>query len=121
MSVGVNGITKAVLFDLDDTLFDHRYAARCVLEHVRSTHPSLMAHSLEFIETEDFRLLGEKHASVLAGLIDVAEARAQRVMSLFAVCGEQISVDYARSLAGRRQMIYQANRRAVPGAIPLLR
>lgn len=112
---------KVVLFDLDDTLFDHRYSARCVLQDLQSRHPSLQAHSLEFLEHEDFRILDETHASVMAGLIDVDEWRLQRMRSLFARCGEEITGDYARRLADNRQIVYRANRRAVPGAIPLLR
>src|SRR5688572_5227645 len=112
---------KAVLFDLDDTLFDHRYAARCVLQDLQFRHPSLQVHSLEFLEHEDFRLLGEKHALVLAGSIDIDEGRIQRIQSLLACCGEDITTDYARHLADCRQVVYRESRRAVPGAVPLLR
>ena len=112
---------KAVLFDLDDTLFDHRHAARRVLQDLQSRHPSLQRHSLEFLEREDFRLLSETHALVMAGMIDVAEWRIQRVQSLFACCGEEISTGNARRLADCRQIVYRENRRAAPGAIPLLR
>lgn len=111
---------KAVLFDLDDTLFDHRYAARCVLRDLQSRHPTLQKFSLEFLEREDFRLLGEKHPLVMAGLIDVDEGRIQRIQSLFACCGEEITTDYARELANCRQMVYREYRRAVPGAKELL-
>jgi HAD superfamily hydrolase (TIGR01549 family) len=111
---------KAVLFDLDDTLFDHRYAARCVLRQFRESHPALQAYSLEFLEQEDFRILGEKHAQLLAGFIDVDLARIQRIQALFACCGEHISTSYAQQLAQQRQSIYRESRRAVPGAIALL-
>src|SRR2546425_12205535 len=81
---------KAVLFDLDDTLFDHRYAARCVLQDFRANHAVLRNYSLEFLEHEDFRLLGEKHALVMAGSLGLDEARRQRIQMLFACCGAGI-------------------------------
>lgn len=113
-------MTKAVLFDLDDTLFDHRYAARCVLEDWQARHACLQAYSLQFLEQEDFRLLGEKHTLVMAGTLHPDESRLQRIQSLFACCGEEISREYAQELALERQSIYRNSRRAVPGAIPLL-
>jgi HAD superfamily hydrolase (TIGR01549 family) len=60
------------------------------------------------------------HPMVLAGSIDVDEARIQRIQSLFAYCGEEITRDVARVVAERRQVLYRQYRRAVPGAIALL-
>src|SRR5438128_12681495 len=90
---------KAVLFDLDDTLFDHRYAARCVLQDLQAAYPALRAHALEFLEKEDFRLLSEKHPLVMAGTLSLHESRVQRIQSLFACCGEEITLENARELA----------------------
>src|SRR5215813_4607662 len=98
---------KAVLFDLDDTLFDHRHSARCGLQAWQALHPPLRQFSLEFLEQEDFRLLGEKHALVLAGTLTVDQARIERVQLLFSVCGEKISIDRARKLAARRVEVYR--------------
>ncbi|HYR89813.1 MAG TPA: HAD family hydrolase [Terriglobia bacterium] len=111
---------KAVLFDLDDTLFDHRYAARCVLQDLQARHPGLREHSLEFLEREDFRLLGEKHALVMAGSLSPDDARMQRIRSLFACCGEEITIQCAKELAAHRVEIYRQSRRPVAGAVALL-
>jgi putative hydrolase of the HAD superfamily len=112
---------KAVLFDLDDTLFDHRYAARCVLQDLQSCHAGLREYPLEFLEREDFRLLGEKHVLVMAGSLSPDDARVQRIRSLFAHCGEQITVERAKELAARRVEIYRQSRRPVAGAVALLK
>ena len=112
---------KAVLFDLDDTLFDHRYAARCVLEDLQARQPGLQKYSLEFLEREDFRLLGEKHLLVMAGSLSPDDARVQRIRSLFACCGEEITIQFAKELAARRVDIYRQSRRPVAGAVALLR
>jgi HAD superfamily hydrolase (TIGR01549 family) len=111
---------KAVLFDLDDTLFDHRHAARCSLQEWQVHNPALRNYSLEFLEKEDFRLLGEKHALVLAGSVSVEDARVQRVQSLFKCCGEEIGIERAKELAQVRMQIYRKSWRAVPGAAALL-
>ncbi|MBI4473153.1 MAG: HAD family hydrolase [Acidobacteria bacterium] len=113
-------MTKAVLFDLDDTLFDHRFAARCVLQDLRESHVALQRFPLEVLEREDFRLLGEKHAFVLAGSLSIDEARKVRLQALFEFCGEHISEDEAIKLAARRQMVYRRSRQPVAGAIELL-
>lgn len=111
---------KAVLFDLDDTLFDHGYAAKCVLQDLQERHAGLQGHPLEFLEQEDRRLLEEKHVLVLARSLSVNESRVQRLQALFKCCGEEITRDYALELAERRQMVYRQSRRATPGAVALL-
>jgi HAD superfamily hydrolase (TIGR01549 family) len=113
-------IPKAVFFDLDDTLFDHRYAAHCALKDLQERHPDLRKYPLEFLSREDFRLLGEKQTLVLAGILSVAESRIQRMQGLFASCGIWINSDEAKHFADHRQTIYRKMRRAVPGANPLL-
>jgi len=120
MNREIPAIPKAVFFDLDDTLFDHRYSAYCALKGLQERHPDLRKHSLEFLGQEDFRLLSEKHPLVLAGTLSVADSRIQRMQGLFISCGVSISVDEAQHFADHRQTIYRKTRRAVPGAIPLL-
>jgi HAD superfamily hydrolase (TIGR01549 family) len=111
---------RAVLFDLDDTLFDHRYAARCALQHIQETHASFRQYPLDHLEREDFRLLTEKHALVLAGTLSLEESRIQRIQLLFAGCGETIDIERARQLSAERLEVYRRSRQAVPGAVPLL-
>src|SRR5256712_14203282 len=94
---------KAVLFDLDDTLFDHRYAARCVLEDLQARQPGLQKYSLEFLEREDFRLLGEKHLLVMAGSLRSGDARGSAIRRLLACCGEEITNQFAEEQAARRR------------------
>jgi putative hydrolase of the HAD superfamily len=120
MNSKITRLPSAVLFDLDDTLFDHRYSARRALEDLQSRHPILEKHSLEFLVGEDLRLLGEKHPLVLAGTLSIADSRIQRMQGLFAACGTEIGADEAQYFADRRQKTYREMRRAVPGAIPLL-
>ena len=43
---------RAVLFDLDDTLFDHRGCSRDALASVQNSHDALGAMALDDLETE---------------------------------------------------------------------
>ena len=54
------------------------------------------------------------------GSLSLDDARIERVQSLFACCGDEITFERARELAAHRVEIYRQSRRAVPGAIELL-
>src|SRR5215468_1335239 len=107
MNRETSAIPKAVFFDLDDTLFDHRYAAHCALKDLQERHPDLQKHSLEYLGQEDFRLLSEKHPLVLGGILSVADSRIQRMQGLFVSCGISINSDEAQHFADHRQTIYR--------------
>ncbi len=49
---------RAVLFDLDDTLFNHKYCRLCGLEALREKYPKLEAVSIQDLEKEHEKLLG---------------------------------------------------------------
>lgn len=111
---------RAALFDLDDTLFDHRHAARCVLRAFQVRHPGLATHPIERLEEWDVQLLDQAHANVMAGRLDPDESRVRRIVSLFERCGLPLPEGEAETLARERVAIYRDSRRAVPGAIALL-
>ena len=51
---GAGPALQAVLFDLDDTLFDHAHATRSALAALRDVEPSVAAWSLdEFVDRHD--------------------------------------------------------------------
>lgn len=112
--------TRAVLFDLDETLFDHTYAARCALSALRDRHEALQSRPLEELEQEALRLLNETHPRVLQGLVTVDQARIERFERLFAYCGAEVSQAEILQHAARYRSTYQVSRRPVPGAVPLL-
>ena len=111
---------RAALFDLDDTLFDHRHSARCVLRGFQARHAALAEYPLERLEEWDVELLDEAHGLVMAGRLDPDESRVRRIVALFERCRLSLAIDEAQALARERQAIYKASRRAVPGAIALL-
>lgn len=112
---------RAVLFDLDDTLFDHRHSCRSGLAAVQQDFQRLQEIPLDDLERDYMNLLEELHAKVLQGVIAPEEARAERFRRLFLQTGKEVSPATAEVWAQSYQKAYRAARRPVPGAIPLLR
>jgi HAD superfamily hydrolase (TIGR01549 family) len=113
-------MTTAVLFDLDDTLFDHRGCARDALAGLRDRHSGLRCRSVEAMETEYGRLLESMHLRVLSGQLTAEEARAERFERLFAFAGVPIGRDEARDAARAYRAAYVAAWRPVAFASELL-
>jgi HAD superfamily hydrolase (TIGR01549 family) len=115
----MTAMVRAVLFDLDDTLFDHAGCARCALEAVyRGSGVGGMAF-------DDFSrlhsgLLEQLHLDVLAGRRTIDEAREERFRRLLEGAGVACEADVARETAARYREHYVAGRRAIAGAAALL-
>jgi HAD superfamily hydrolase (TIGR01549 family) len=109
-----------VLFDLDDTLFDHTATSRAAL---RAT-----TCELPFFATVDFEpfyqyysgLLEELHLRVLAGTCSYAEARRLRFEGLLARYQPTATAADAERLADAYYVQYPRHRQPVPGALALL-
>ncbi len=111
---------RAVLLDLDDTLFDHRHSSRAGIEALRALHPGWQRHGVEALLGEYLRLLEETHLRFMAGELSAGEAHRVRLRGLFAFAGEAAD-DAALEAASRAyRQAYQRSRRAVPGAAALL-
>lgn len=111
---------KAVLFDLDDTLFDHRYSSRCALIALQSRYPALGYVPLDDLEAANLEILNEVHVDVLRGAIGPDEARERRFGMLFGRFGASLSADELRELAAWYRQEYCTSWRATPGATALL-
>ena len=112
---------KAVLFDLDNTLFDHWHASTSAIGAVREAYAIFSAEPLDGLKREAGRLLEETFESVLAGTLSVEQARVERFRRLVSWCGGSPDPDDAAEMAARYREEYQKARRPVPGAVPLLR
>lgn len=113
--------TKAVLFDLDDTLFDHAFAARRALEGLHGSLPRFADGPFETLEEEYGRLLEEVHLRVLAGEMTLDEARRDRMRVLMSGGGgEPPGEDEIQEMASRFRSGYQSNRRSAEGVAELL-
>lgn len=114
------GPIQAVLFDLDDTLFDHAHATRHALTQVAASQPDLAAWPLdEFVGRHD-HILETLHRRVLAGELTVDVARLARFAQLLEAAGVLEARDRAVEVAAIYRPAYEEGWRAVPGALDVL-
>ena len=111
---------RAVLFDLDDTLFDNR---RSVREGILALHrDDERLGRLRFVDfaAEHTRLLEEVHHEVVHGRLPIEEGYTQRFRRLFARFGLGATDREAAAAARRYRAGYREAHRALPGAVALL-
>jgi HAD superfamily hydrolase (TIGR01549 family) len=118
---GARGPVKAVLIDLDDTIFDHSLTCRAAIAAVRRTRPFLRARSLDELWREYLRRLNETPPDVYARAISSDRARTDRWRRLAESCGQPLTESGAADLSQEYRRRYQEHRRAVPGAVELVR
>ena len=111
---------KAILFDLDDTLFDHEQSARAALDVVREQFACFARiHPADF-ERRHAGFLEELHLRVVAGEIDIDAARIERFRRLFEAAGEARAGSFAPDAARCYRAAYVDARRPIEGACDLL-
>lgn len=113
-------MTRAVLFDLDDTLFDHRQCARTALADLHQAYELFRMQPFDDFERTHAALLEELHVRVLAGALGLDEARRERFRRLFEASGVVRGTDAVALAASRYREGYQRARGPVPGAAALL-
>jgi len=111
---------RAVLFDLDDTLFDHQGCAREALAAVRASHEGFRAMPAEALERAHAGFLEELHGQVMLGRMPLEVARIERFRRLLGAAGVAAGDDLAAALASTYRDAYRTARRAVAGAAALL-
>ena len=111
-------MTRAVLFDLDDTLFDHRGASRAALAEVHRRHAG--GSDFAAFEEHHARILEELHLDVLAGARDLDDARRERFRRVFEAIGMPLSSEEAEAVAAAYRRGYVPSWRAVAGAADLV-
>ncbi|PYR90133.1 MAG: hypothetical protein DMF84_21785 [Acidobacteria bacterium] len=108
----------AVLFDLDDTLFDHHRSARAALAGVHAAFAS--SASFDEFERHHIHFLEEMHIEVLAGRVALDDARRERFRRVFAALGLAIDERTTDAVACAYRDGYMTARRATEGAAALL-
>jgi putative hydrolase of the HAD superfamily len=73
---------RAVLFDLDDTLFDHTHATAAALAALHAEEQGFSAWTVEVLAERHSLVLEAMHAEVVAGRLDVTDARRERFRTL---------------------------------------
>ncbi|HXT69944.1 MAG TPA: HAD-IA family hydrolase [Vicinamibacterales bacterium] len=112
---------RGVLFDLDDTLFDHNHATECATAVLRGEDATFSVWSLAELRRRHSDVLESIHREVVAGRISIDDARRERFRRLLADAGaDETGQSRAWDLAMRYRAAYQSNWRAVAGAVELL-
>ncbi len=109
-----------MLFDLDDTLFDHERAARVALARVHEAHRAFTEWRFDAFEQAHSQALEELHVQVLAGERTVDDAREERFRRLFAASDVPADAERVRATAAVYREAYLAARRPVLGALEVL-
>jgi HAD superfamily hydrolase (TIGR01509 family) len=112
---------ELVLFDMDDTLFDHSLTCRAALRQLRAEESGFAARSLDELWTEYCRLLDTQAPKISATPTVYAGLRAERFRQLGARCGWEIGPAKATELSAHYREVYQRVRRPIPGAVALVR
>jgi len=111
---------RAVLFDLDDTLFDHQYCSRAALAGVRTMHPAFEGMGADDFERAHSTLLEALHLDVMIGRLDPDVARIERFRRLYQMAGIEPDAGLSRRAAASYREGFLASRRPISGAVELL-
>ncbi|WP_223649722.1 HAD family hydrolase [Hymenobacter psoromatis] len=110
-----------VLFDLDDTLFDHMATARAALAATAAIRPALQQVPLEELYQRYSELLEELHPLVMTGQLSYLGARQLRFQRLLAPYEPAVSAVVVTQVAEQHYRHYQRLRQPVAGALALLK
>jgi len=110
--------TRAVLFDLDDTLFDHLGSARAALTDVHRLYAADVG--FDAFERQHTHHLEVLHLDVLAGRLSIDDARRERFRRVFESLGLSLEAGGTDTVAAAYRRAYIASRRALDGAAALL-
>jgi HAD superfamily hydrolase (TIGR01549 family) len=111
---------RAVLFDLDDTLFDHRHCTTASLRAVHERYECFQRMAFDELERTHAALLEELHNDVMVGRVSVDAARQERFRRLFLAAGTTAGEAMAAAAAAGYRLAYLEARRAIAGADELL-
>jgi len=119
-AIRTDKVVRAVLFDLDDTLFDHRLCAHTALSELHAAHPEFQACPLDDFEELHATQLEELHPLVTRGEMPLDEARRERLRRLFRAVGATPPEDRIAEAAEAYRASYVRIRRPISGAAALL-
>ncbi|EQD52295.1 Haloacid dehalogenase-like hydrolase domain protein [mine drainage metagenome] len=113
-----------IFFDLDDTIFDHSRTCRAALGELRRAEPRFRSMPLDRLWRRYLERLGETDLTLGYARTQPAAyeaARAARFLGLAEEAGWSATPADGERLSALYRAHYQRRRRAIPGAIPLVR
>jgi putative hydrolase of the HAD superfamily len=111
---------RAVLSDLDDTLFDHHRATRDALSSIRAQHAIFSGWSIDELQRRHSGHLEVLHVEYLNGRLSADEARRERFRRLLAEARDAADPEQAMDIARSYRQAYERCWHPVAGARALL-
>ena len=111
---------RVVLFDLDDTLYDHSYHITSAITALRKKHAFLQNYPLEYLTQLSHKLLEEVHSRLLKGEISLQDARRIRWQRFLEEFRQEENYDPITFGAFYLNAYYESER-VVPGTFELLK
>ncbi|KAH6869757.1 HAD-like domain-containing protein [Thelonectria olida] len=112
---------RVVLFDLDNTLFDHYHSLRSAISAIQKKYASLSEKKLEELVGTYNTALQQAYDEYLDKKITYAETEAKKIQLFFNRYGlPQPSADEVQEFRAIYKPVYRENRRATPGSIETL-
>ncbi|KAL4730865.1 hypothetical protein ACLX1H_002907 [Fusarium chlamydosporum] len=113
--------TKLILFDLDNTLFDHYHSLNCAISAIQERYPGLADIETQTLIEQYNNSLQQAYDRYLKRFITYKEKDTVKVKLFFQGLGlpepsSQCVIDFRATY----QPAYRASRRATPGSIELL-
>jgi YjjG family noncanonical pyrimidine nucleotidase len=113
-------VLKAVLFDLDDTLFDHRLCAQTALSELHAAYEDFRSSPFHEFEQLHASFLEDLHRRVMTGELPLEQARQERFRRLFTALGVTPRDEIVIEAAETYRDGYRRIRQPVSGAAALL-
>lgn len=112
---------KAIIFDLDDTLFDHKGAMRMALQEFYGNHPELCVYQ----NLENFQMAWQDahrifYPQFLAGKITHDEQRVARMRAVWAKAAMSLNDDRAIHLSNSYLALYEKHWALFPDTLSCL-
>ncbi len=111
---------KAVLFDFDDTLFDHKHSYQKALKALYDDSEILQTQSFAMLEDEYTKCLEDFHTLTIQGQHSLDQIRTLRTQSIFRAYGVELSDEEAFARDKIFRTTYKAAQQEVPGTTALL-
>lgn len=112
---------KTILFDLDDTIFDHKFSRLTALSTLKGKHPLISDIALEELEQEHERLLAGNYTKVLDGALTIKDSMIERTYLLFEKYDIKLTYNEAVKYTQIYKNVYDMNRRAIPKVKELMK
>ncbi len=112
---------RAVLFDLDDTLYDHLHSARSGLAKMQSRHAEMSSAPIRELEDRYSEALESVHVRLMRGEVSQREARTIRMRQFFGSFGIEVTDDQAMEAYTQFRSDYDSVCQVVAGTHKLLR